>query len=372
MAEISDVSSLELQKRFYHPLCTPSEIERVFNPKNANDYLLALRSHYIVDHMRIYRFFLRAMRTQGSEYSLERNFETDHYHSYLETLSSEDREKLSSVTFGDVFTEEPNGEIFSSPFGRIVTISRSLRYFLEYSHLALKRFPSEIPTDIRFAALIIALRVMFQHEALDFEVDPRGKLDRKLLDEMRRPIPRQLQFIVGHEFAHQLLGHLSDVRMHDSTLRVSANASTDSAPARTYSTSQQEEFSADVAALMNPHIADAVRAELLNSALIWFAALELYQHARDVIEPRPACKPRNHPSARERHLHLLKEVETRYRKEMEEVSESVIQAVDSLKRPLSDYLSLEIESFETYGSVYLSAPNTKWRGRELVDRKDYY
>jgi len=214
MNEKFDVSSVEIQKRFYDPICTPSEIERIFNPQCARDYLLALRGHYIVDNMRIFRFFLRAWRAQGQEYSLERNFETEHYDRYLEMLSSEHREELSSVTFGDVFTKDANGEIFSSPFGRIVTISRSLRYFLEYSHLALKKFDSEIPPDVRFAALIIALRVMFQHEALDFEVDPRGKLSKKLLIEMRRPIPLQLQFVVGHEFAHHLLGHLSDARMH--------------------------------------------------------------------------------------------------------------------------------------------------------------
>jgi hypothetical protein len=372
MSESTNLSTLELQKQFYSQLCTPSEIERVFNPQDAKDFLLALRSHYIVDNMRIYRFFLRAMWAQGEGYSLERNFETDHYHRYLELLSLEDREKLSSVTFGDVFTKEVNGQIFSSPFGRIVTISRSLKYFLEYSHLALKQFSSDIPADVRFAALIIALRVMFEYEALDFEVDPRGKLSQELAMEMRRPIPEQLQFVVGHEFAHHLLGHLSDSRVHDSALYATKNTSSEVLPARTYSTSQEQEFSADVTALMSPQMSDAARASFLNSTLIWFAALELYQHARNVIMPLPAWKTNSHPTARERHLHLLAEVETRYSKEMQEVSQSIILAVDSLKQPLSEYLSLQIESFETYGSIYLGAPNTKWHGPKLIDRKDYY
>src|SRR5258708_23268861 len=129
---------------------------------------------------------------------------------------------------------------------------------------------------------------------------------------------------------------------------------------------------ADVAALMNPQIANEVRADLLNSTLMWFGALDLYQYARDVVEPRPDWKAKSHPTARERHFHLLKQIETRYTKEMEEVSESIIGAVDALKKPLSNYLSLQIESFETYGSIYLSSPNTKWHGPELVDRKDYY
>lgn len=160
MNETTDSTSLQLQKRFYHPLCTPAEIERVFNPQNAKDYLLALRAHYIVDNIRIFRFFLRAWRAQGEGYSLERNFDDTHYRDYLAMLVAEDRERLSSVAFGDVFTKEPTGEIFCSPFGRIVTISRSLRYFLEYSHLALKRLSVEIPLEVRFAALIILVVVL--------------------------------------------------------------------------------------------------------------------------------------------------------------------------------------------------------------------
>lgn len=368
MSDATELSTLEIQKRFYSPLCTPSEIERVFNPQNAADFLLALRSHYIIDNMRIYRFFLRAWRTQGADYSLERNFETDHYYRYLEALSIEDRETLRSVTFGNVFTKEANGQIFISPFGRIVTISQSLKYFLEYSHLALKHFSSEIPSDVRFAALIIALRVMFEFEALDFEVDPRGKFSEEVALEMRRPIPEQLQFIVGHEFAHHLLGHLSGSCVHNSSLYAERNTSHEALSARVYSTSQEQEFSADVAALMNPEITNVARASFLNSTLIWFGALELYQHARDVIMPLPAWKSNSHPTARERHLRLLREVETRYSR----VSESVILAVDSFKQPLSEYLSLQMESFEPYGSMYLGAPNTEWRGPELIDREDYY
>lgn len=373
MDQLVDISQIEIQKRFYRHTCSASEIERVFNPQNAKDYLLALRSHYIVDNMRVFRFFFRAWRTQGEQqYSLERNFSTGHYDRYLKSLSLENQEKLSSVTFGDVFTNEANGEIFNSPFGRIVTISRSLRYFLEYSHLALKKFDSVVPADVRLKALIIALRVMFQYESLDFEVDPRGKIGRNILSEMRRPIPLQLQFIVGHEFAHHLLDHLSDSRMHDSALHATVNSHGGSALARSYSISQQQEFAADLAALMNPQISDAQRAKMLNATLIWFAALELYQHAREVVSPSIGWKASTHPSARERHLHLLKEVETRYTRMMQDVSENIIQSVDSLKPVISEWLSLHIEDFETYGSIYLGAPNTKWRGPELIDRKDYY
>lgn len=32
---------------------------------------------------------------------------------------------------------------------------------------------------------------------------------------------------------------------------------------------------------------------------------------------------------------------------------------------------VSLEQYEQYGAVYLSDPNTKWSGKELVDRVDY-
>lgn len=37
-----------------------------------------------------------------------------------------------------------------------------------------------------------------------------------------------------------------------------------------------------------------------------------------------------------------------------------------------DELGFNIDFYEMYGSAYLAKPNTKWRGRELIDRVDYY
>jgi hypothetical protein len=100
--------------------------------------------------------------------------------------------------------------------------------------------------------------------------------------------------------------------------------------------------------------------------------MELYEHAREVIAPTSPSTPRSHPSARERHLNLLNNVQTRHVKSIRTASESIVAAVESFKPAVADYLSLQIESFETYGSYYLGPPNTEWRGRELIDRKDYY
>lgn len=42
-----------------------------------------------------------------------------------------------------------------------------------------------------------------------------------------------------------------------------------------------------------------------------------------------------------------------------------------LKDFLSEDLSVNYDNYEVYGSAYLDKPNTKWRGKKLVDRVDY-
>ncbi|MDP9049214.1 MAG: hypothetical protein M3O31_00605 [Acidobacteriota bacterium] len=366
------MSALDMRKHSFRPVCTQAEIDRIFDPKDATDHLLALRGNYIVDHMRIFRYFLRRFRAQRAGYSLERNFPSHHYAAYLKTLPVADRQRLTAVAYGDVFTAEADGEIFNSPFGPIVTISRSIKYFLEYGGLALRRLHRHIPIDVRFRALIIALRVMFGHESMDFEVDPRGVLSKRLLFEIRDPIELQLQFIVGHEFAHYLLGHLSSDKVHASQLRFASHPSSSPELAKVYSVSQAEELAADLASITLPQVGDQKRAELLNATLIWFGLVELYQHASDVVCPKPSWKE-SHPSARDRHLHLLKNVETRYLSDLTMVSDSIVHFVELLKPVLSEYLSLHVDVFEHHGSIYLSdEPNSRWRGPKLVDRVDYY
>jgi len=49
-----------------------------------------------------------------------------------------------------------------------------------------------------------------------------------------------------------------------------------------------------------------------------------------------------------------------------------IKIIDYYKDILLEDVSLNIEGYEFYGSIYLDKPNTEWRGKELKDRVDYY
>lgn len=363
---------IQMKRHFYRPFCTESEIDRVMSPRTARDFLLKMRADYIADHMRVLRYYRRLSIIGGARYSLERSFSTKHYREYKMSLPREDREVLAQVAYGDIFTSEPNGHIFKSQFGRIVTISRSIEYFLKFSHLALLDFDEEVPPQVRFQALLIALRVMFQNESLDFDVDPRGILPDGIARSIHKLIPIQLQFIVGHEFAHHLLGHLNDQEIRFAGNNGSKDGQSFQDNTACFSVSEVQEIDADLNAIMRPRITESTRLEMLNGVILWLGALELFEHALSVMRPYLSGMPRTHPTARNRHLHILNNVDSAYKRVVQEISDSTIHAVDSYKSPLAEYLGLNMDEFETYGSCYLAEPNTEWRGRRLVDRVDYY
>jgi hypothetical protein len=359
----------ELLRRFYIPFCTPSEVDRLLSPANASDFLLGIRAQYIADHTRVLRYFLRQRALHGTEYGLEACFPTDHYELYLASIPEGDRSRLQEVCYGDVYTSEADGEIFVSPFGPIVTISGSLRHFLEFGHVAMGAFYLEVPLDVRFRALIIALRVMFGYESLDFDADPRGIIDPFIREQMQDSISMQMQFIAGHEFAHYLLGHLSEGQTHPAGCRAAVGQGSESCAA--YSTSQVEEFDADLDALTRPNLPDELRGIMINATCMWFGMVELYEHAREVIAPMPPWR-RTHPSARDRHLRLQSDLKRYLANDFIENSSRIIRAVDFMKEKVTEFLSLHFDVFETYGSMYLTdEPNTEWRGPLKIDRVDY-
>ena len=366
------MNNIEIQKHFYHPVCSHDEIERVFNVENARDHLLKLRADTIVDNMRLFRVYRNKALANEKSWSLEESFDNSHYLKFLERLSPDQRSICQSVTYGDIFSNDPNGMIFNTEYGAITTISNSLRYFLKFSHLAILDFESEVPMNIRFNSLRIALRTMLKTEAMDFLMDPRGIIPSNVASAIHAPIKYQMQFIAGHEFSHYILGHLDN----SSTVKqpifyaISEN-DIDYRPEIVFNNSQKNEFKADIQSILLPDYSDMERAELLHFALLWFGCLELFQAALDTMFPQSPWVYKTHPSARERYENLLTKVPTPKSFELG-TWKNFHGIIDMFTKAIQEDISLNFESYEIYGSVYLDKPNTKWRCRELVDRVDYY
>lgn len=365
------MDAIDHQKQFFRPICSEAEIERILNVKDATDHLLKLRAETIVDHMRLFRVYRNKALKDEKNWSLEAAFNSSHYKAVLAKLPKDIRTLCDVVTYGDIFSDDPNGMIFPTPCGPITTISESLQFFLKFAHLAVLEFGEKVPMRIRINALRIAIRVMLRKEAMDFYMDPRGIVPPRIATAIHAPIPLQMKFIAGHEFAHFALGHLSDSNLIDQPIfHALSSSDNEYKPTKVYNTSQRNEFDADLQAILLPRYSMRQRNELLRAALLWFGCLELYHTVKDVIFPQSSWCHQSHPTPRERYENLLTNVpavglDSRHWKEFPRL-------IEKLKTFLQEDVSLHFEAYETYGSAYLDEPNTQWRGRELIDRVDYY
>ncbi|MFC1484115.1 hypothetical protein ACFL6Q_03600 [Candidatus Neomarinimicrobiota bacterium] len=366
------IEDIEMQKRFFFPVCNQEEIERIFNVQSAADYLLKLRAETIVDHMRLFRVYRNKALSNEENWSLEGSFDDTHYDIFINSLPDDEKSRSLAVTYGNMFSNDPNGSIFKTEYGPIITISDSIRFFLKFSHLAIMYLGNEVPPHVRLNSLRIAIRVMLETEAMDFLMDPRGILPYHIGKEIHTPIPRQMQFIAGHELAHYLLGHVSANNVDDKPIfyAISKNDE-DYKPQKVYTQSVQDELEADIQAVLLPQLPPDQRAELIEAALLWFSCLDLYESVSGVFFPRSPSTAITHPSAIERIDNLLTGLPATL--EIDKSSwQQHINNLDEFKKFLQDDVSLHFDEYEKYGSAYLDEPNTEWRGRKLIDRVDYY
>lgn len=232
-------------------------------------------------------------------------------------------------------------------------------------------FGNRVPMHVRLNSIKIALRVMLQTEALDFLMDPRGIIPKDIQKRIYSTVPFQMQFIAGHEYSHYILNHISDNKTTERhILKAIFSSQDDYKPIKIYSTSQKDEFDADVASLNLPKYSTIEKKIVFESALLWFACLDLYEAVHNYIFPPIGYQ--THPPARDRYLNLLDKVKIEWEFNSNYWVKEIPKMIDSYKEIFIEDVSYNIEHYEFYGSMYLDKPNTKWRGKELIDRVDYY
>ncbi len=369
---MNDTDQLRLERMRFFPVCNETEIDRILNVADGRDYLLKLRAETIVDHMRLFRVYRNKALAQEGNWSLEQSFDSTHYRTYLASLSETNRMTCRNITYGNVFSNDPNGTIFVSPFGPVITVSESLVFFLKFAHLAVLAFDRDVPIHVRMNGLRIAMRVMLKTEAMDFFMDPRGIVPNSVSDAIRAPIRLQMQYIAGHEFAHYILGHVSANAVREKPIfHAITPRDEDYRPLPVFSQSQQQELDADVRAIEFVEKSLEHRIALLDAALLWFSCLDLYEAVANALYPGNPWVLPSHPSARARFEHLLTDAPRSASCRLDRWSH-LTKTIEALRRALLDDVSVNADGYEVYGSAYLDSPNTEWRGKELIDRKDYY
>lgn len=361
----------DIQKMIFSGYCTPEEVERAVHPQNGLDYLLRIRAVYIADDTRLNRIILHLKNLYGEKWSLMRFYSYDAYDLFKQTLSKSNYNKCKQVICGNIYDNNANGLIFSSSYGIISTYSITLSYFSKFANLALGAFQQNVPQKIRLNAMRIACRIMLCKEAEDFLCDPRGIIPKEIQSVLNNNWKWNSVFLAGHELCHFILGHIKE---ENNTiigfLKPHFKDDTDYRKINGYRISQTHEFEADTAALNYFNMPDIYYSSYYKSALNWFAILAVYEAVEDSISP-PVGYNQTHPGAIARYTKILNEARRPIDFDEKFYSETLPQLISVWRERMIEDVSLNFESYEQYGSVYLDAPNTEWRGRELIDRVDY-
>ena len=370
---MTDPNNLNHERTWFMSICSDSELERIMNVQNAKDYILRLRAETIADNIRLYRVFLHERQkyeAKGWDWALEKYFTAYNYIDVLHSLDKEKEELCRQVAFGSIISNDPNGLIFDSPFGICSTYSIVLKYFSQFSCLALFHLNDKVPMHVKVQAMRIAVRIMLQKESLDFEVDPRGIIPEKIQKEIAPIYPQQMTFIAAHEYSHFINGDLQKgATMKQAVLKAHFKDQTDYKMLNAYNVSQQKEFKADIGAMTYPKYVEDWYARIYFATMVWFASLAIYEAAEDTIFP-PNGYP-SHPGAKARYNNLLENAPRPNNFDKKLYYETIPALVSFWEDFVRQDVMENFEMYEMYGSLYLDKPNSEWRGRDLIDRVDY-
>lgn len=361
---------LEHQRAWYAGFCSEQEIDRILNVQNGNDHILKLRADTIADNVRLCRVFKHIARAYGGQWALEKYFQAYSYIDVRNALSKEHQELCKDVSFGSIISSDPNGLIFSTPYGVCSTYSETLRYFTRYSSLALLDFDDKVSFDVQLNAMRIAIRVMLQKEALDFEVDPRGIIPKEIMNVINPIYPAQMSFLAAHEYAHLINGDLNDKNIKEiAILQARFDDQTDYKKISAYTASQKKEFAADLGAMVYPKWNKEVYSYTYFATMLWLSALAIYEAVENTIFPPNGYQ--THPGAKARYNNILENAPRPFDFDNTMYYEDLPQLVSFWESKMSEDAASNFDFYEFYGSAYLAKPNTEWRGRELIDRVDY-
>jgi hypothetical protein len=357
----SEIADLTQEQIFFYPFMSKEEIKRIFNIKSSEDYLLWLRAEQVETEIRLKRTFSKLKKKFGSNWNFTNYFESNQYKKYLSKLNPELRNKCLDIPHGTIHSNEANGVCIKTPFGSIIVLSYSLRHFLFYMNLFQFGEQLDVKQEDINSAFILAIRIMFGKESLDFELDTRGKLPKAIKREIDALTDWQMQFIIGHEYAHHYLGHLDN----QSVLKSHNRFSVIDEKIKHYTYKQKCEFEADINSINEANYNDNDKSQLLNGAFLFFMSLHIYDKIEDYIFPRNNY-PRTHPEPIDRLWNLRNSINSNLGYSTEVLNNFEKGTNSYVDYFLKEYLPYNIEKIEMVGSVYL--PN--YKKKFLIDRLD--
>lgn len=367
LISLNELSGISSKYWFYYPICSQEEIKRIENIQNTDDYLLKIRADSIAYNPRFNRVFLSRYgkrKKNNQNWSITEFYKTNLFNSYINRLSPDLKNKCLNVSAGFALIKEPNGVCMKTQYGNIILVSESLQYFLYFMNIY---FFCDVPIDDSQIAVLIAMRIFIENEALDFDLDPRGELPDSENKRIEEALRWQLKFVIGHEYAHLLLGHLSEDNAKEVN-NLLFNVKPDKyIECNIYSQSEQQEFEADLASIKNANYDEYEQASAVYQACLFFYYLHFGEIVSSYLFPR-IDRPRTHPSPLDRVKNLRNNLNVPDNMIPDSEFENIEKIVTGLEQVLKEeLLPYQTDKFEMYGSMYLPS----YKKEFLQDRIDF-
>lgn len=347
----------------YSGICSVEDYKKIITLNSPYDHLLKIRADSILDNMRVYRVFQnRFKKAQGMTLSkwYARN---DRVNTYLSYLSKGNQVKLGSVPIGTAMLQKPNAVCMRVDKSNIIIISEKLMYALYFFNIFIYGESLGFNQEECNLGLIIALRIVYGYETLDFDLDNRGEFPDYIERNLQKITSYQYDFIVGHEYAHHILGHLDNSKLYSE--RFLNNESSEKN--QHYIHRFKEEYDADWYAVKNLTGDSSYKNNITNAAFSCFFFFYVLENFGEYIAPSGNVKVKNHPPAMSRLNSLRAKVKSKYGESKSQL-ELTKNAIDGfLNYFINDMMVYHMDDFEVYGSLYFE----RFKNKKLIDRFDY-
>jgi len=368
---ITDISPLNTpeHKQFgdawveYRIICNGKDVGDIIGLKNTEDYLLKIRADAILDNVRAIRVFQRRFNNSEDMTISKWYAKNDRENLYIENISKGNRDKLNKVPAGTAMISRANAICMAVEKGNIIVVSERLIYSLYFFNIFLYGTSLGFNEQECFEAYLIALRTYYGYESIDFDLDPRGIFPTHVESSLQELTTLQYNFILGHEYAHHLLGHLKDSKLKDGYFFTSDN--TRKTPHYKYRF--KEEYDADWYALKNIKGNKNLKDDLANAAFCCFYFFYVLEQVGEYLAPQGNAQGKTHPYALDRLKNLRRRLKSSYGLNGEYLNNTKGYIDQMTKHFLSEILPYHTDEFELYGSHYFE----RFKSIILEDRVDY-
>ncbi|MBU9829236.1 hypothetical protein J1779_04785 [Rahnella sp. FC061912-K] len=347
----------------YKVICNEADLDRIVKPSALDDYLLKIRAESILDNPRLIRVFQKRFNnSEGMTLSKWYN-RNDRQNLYINNVSKGNHDKLFKVPVGTAMISRANAICMPVDKGNIIIVSEKLIYALYFFNIFLFGQSLDFTDQECFTAYVIALRVYYGHESLDFDLDPRGDFPEYIENHLQEITTMQYNFILGHEYAHHLLGHLKESKLVDEYLLNSDNSSI----FPHYKHRFKEEYDADWHSIKNIKGDNNYRSSLADAAFTCFYFFYVLEQVGEYFSPQGKSHAKTHPYALDRMRHLRSHLKSSCgisREYLDKTKQYIDQVTGHF---LNEILPYHVDEFERYGSHYFK----RFKDKILRDRVDY-